>query len=209
MDLTKKEFNETYYYKTELVELCRQFRLPSSGTKAELNSYINDYLSGKPSSDIRPKRSVTRCSPLKKNQISLQTKLIGTGFSFNNEARKFFAKQFGVKKFVFKKEMAMIKREAEVNNDTEITVGDLIEQYKKLEQTHTNEHYLLSHPEEQTYQWNQFVKDFCKSAEARDYRDKLKVAAILWNYVKKSPGPKIYTTDLVTKFSEEIDEFRK
>lgn len=53
-------------------------------------------------------------------------KLIGSGFSFNNEARRWFANYFGVKNFSFKKEMAIIKRKAEAEDDTKITVRDLI-----------------------------------------------------------------------------------
>ena len=38
------EFEHTYYYKTDLVKICKSLSLPTSGTKAELNSYIMSYL---------------------------------------------------------------------------------------------------------------------------------------------------------------------
>ncbi|MFT8743109.1 MAG: hypothetical protein ABF767_05375, partial [Lentilactobacillus hilgardii] len=33
--LTQKTFKETYFYKTDLVKICRNYGLPTQGTKAE------------------------------------------------------------------------------------------------------------------------------------------------------------------------------
>ena len=55
--LTLKGFKENYYYKTDLEKLCKQYKLPSYGTKAELNHYLQLYLSGKPPQEIKAVRS--------------------------------------------------------------------------------------------------------------------------------------------------------
>lgn len=38
--LSVKDFEKYYWYKDELVKICRKNNLPSYGTKAELNQYI-------------------------------------------------------------------------------------------------------------------------------------------------------------------------
>jgi hypothetical protein len=125
---TLSEFKQTYYYKTDLIKLCRQWNLPTSGTKAELNSYIEKYLKGMSANEIKPCRSNRIHCSLTYNEINLNTKLINSGFCFNKVARRWFADYFGVDKFSFSKPMAIIKRQAEAEQNTDITVGDLISQ---------------------------------------------------------------------------------
>lgn len=91
------EFEHTYYYKTDLVKICKSLSLPASGTKAELNSYITAYLNGTPATQIKPKRRQKFRRSLTYQEINLDTKLVGSGCSFNNEARRWFANYFGVK----------------------------------------------------------------------------------------------------------------
>lgn len=122
MVLTLKDFEQTYFYKTELIQLCKVYGLPTYGTKAELNKYLTLYLSGTPACDIKVNRKHT--TSRNKTKITLETRILGGGFSFNQEARKLFAEYFGKEGFSFKKEMAVIKRQAEHNGETEITVRD-------------------------------------------------------------------------------------
>ncbi|CAJ1182652.1 SAP domain-containing protein [Companilactobacillus paralimentarius] len=51
--LSVEDFQKFYWYKTELVQICKDNQLPSYGTKAELNQYIIQYLSGIPQSQIK------------------------------------------------------------------------------------------------------------------------------------------------------------
>lgn len=197
------EFEHTYYYKTDLLKICKLLSLPASGTKAELNSYITTYLNGMPATQIKPKRRQKSIRSLTYQEINLDTKLVGSGFLFNNEARRWFADYFGVKNFSFKKEMAIIKRKAEVENDTNITIRDLIYRIE-----HWNQEEIESVAEEQTYQWNNFVCDFFKDSVTIKYEDRLKVAAILWNKVKKSSNSKIYTHNLLQQYQKEIECYK-
>ncbi|MDE7056472.1 MAG: SAP domain-containing protein [Lactobacillus sp.] len=194
------EFEHTYYYKTDLLKICKELSLPASGTKAELNYYITTYLNGMPATQIKPKRRQKSRRSLTYQEINLDTKLVGSGFSFNSEARRWFADYFGVKNFSFKKEMAIIKRKAEAENDTKITIRDLIYRIE-----HWNQEEIGSVAEEQTYQWNNFVRDFFKDSASIKYEDRLKVAAILWNKVKKSSNSKIYTRNLLQQYQKEIE----
>lgn len=77
------EFEHTYYYKTDLLKICKSLSLPTSGTKAELNSYIMAYLNGMPATQIKPKRRQKSRRSLTYQEINLDTKLVDSGFSFN------------------------------------------------------------------------------------------------------------------------------
>ncbi|UQS84570.1 SAP domain-containing protein [Apilactobacillus apisilvae] len=39
-------FKKRYFYKTDLQSICRKYQLPTSGTKAELNTYIIRLING-------------------------------------------------------------------------------------------------------------------------------------------------------------------
>ena len=80
------EFEHTYYYKTDIVKICKLLSLPASGTKAELNSYITAYLNGTPATQIKTKRKQKLRPSLTYEEINLDTKLIGSGFSFNRRS---------------------------------------------------------------------------------------------------------------------------
>lgn len=194
MKLTLAKFKANYYYKTDLIELCRKYGLPTYGTKAELNHYILQYLSGTPKRDIHQIRKNNQRQHLTQADISLATPLVGSGFAFDDEARKFFASYFGVTKFSFKKKMAVIKRRAEAENDLTMTVGDLIREYQQ------NDDLVNEIVEEKTYQWNNFVKDFCADPASQQFPNKMKVAAILWGRVKRSMGPKEYRHQLLSEY---------
>ncbi|MBO2729367.1 SAP domain-containing protein [Lactiplantibacillus plantarum] len=178
--LTPQEFKSKYYYKTDLVELCRKFGLPVFGTKAELNGYVLKFLEGVPVNQIKPVRSPLRKTKLTTNEITLNTPLVGTGFSFNEDTRKFFAAYFGVEKFSFKKEMAIIKRQAEIDHDTTKTVGDLLKEYQDIKAEKKGSNIANTTPEESTYQWNNFVRAFSLSKKSNLFQHKMKVASILW-----------------------------
>ncbi|MBA1435212.1 SAP domain-containing protein, partial [Bombilactobacillus bombi] len=149
-------FNKYYWYKEELEQICRVYKLPNYGTKAELTKYIVQYLDGVPVSKIKSVRKIRRNTRLnlKASQITLTTKLLNSGFSLNNEARLFFCNYFGVEKFSFRKPMAVMMREVEKNADTSATVLDLIACLDDDKEKYTK------NAEEKTYQWNDFVKSF-------------------------------------------------
>ena len=120
--MTVAEFNLHYWYKAELQDICRRHGLSPDGTKAELEQAIRAFISDEVHNNERAKTTRMRKSAVSRNPVSLQTRLINDGFKFNDEARKFFADYFGVAKFSFTKAMAVALREAEKNQDFEMTV---------------------------------------------------------------------------------------
>ncbi|WP_079909430.1 SAP domain-containing protein [Paenibacillus sp. 32352] len=193
LEMTIEQFEHHYWYKKELEELCRNHGISSAGTKAELEQRIKNVLSGKTPVDSRKMNSAIRKRRQAEQPLSLHTKLIPEGFKFNAKAREFFAHYYKVPKFSFTKEMAAALREAERQGDMDMTVSDLIAIYEGPK--------LIQGPEERTYQWNYFVKEFNKDPLAQGLKqDRMKIAAELWKLVRDNPDDKQYSTTLLANY---------
>ncbi|UOE96421.1 SAP domain-containing protein [Alkalihalobacillus sp. LMS39] len=197
--MSVEQFTQYYWYKEELKAICKHHELSTQGTKAELESRIIDFLNGKKPTNMRNKNMKVR-----KNQnsstITLQTKLIPDGFKFNKQARDFFKDYYQVSKFSFTKDMAAALREAERTGDYNMTVADLLKVYE----AGSNVANKKQTAEDKTYEWNQFVTDFNKDSRTKVYKNKMKVAALLWNKVKHQAGPRTYRSELLEKFKDDI-----
>lgn len=127
------EFKRHYWYATELREICRKLGLDCTGTKAELTSRVEHFLSGDvdSSSSEELKISMTDTtlvlvvSPGTDSYTKLSTKVIG-GFSFNANWRAFCGMVLGEPNFKFTKEMAAAVRKAKKRHDSSLTVRDLL-----------------------------------------------------------------------------------
>ena len=169
LDLNE-DFFKHYHYKTELVAICRQHRLPAGGTKAVLNQRLQALVAGQPLDT--PTSKVKRLAkPVK--ELSVTTPLANSGFSFNAEARQFFAAYFHVV-------------------------------YQAIRNSKARQQFLAENAEEKTYEWNRFVHDFFADPATRQFRPRLKVAAILWQHVKQSTAPKQYVHSLLQAYHEDI-----
>ena len=194
LNLTVQEFEQHYWYRTDLVVICRANRISSSGTKAELEQRIKKLLSGEDTKDERKANAIIRKKLHSDEELSLHTKLIPQGFKFNYKARAFFAQYFQLPKFSFTKDMAAALREAERQGNMEMTVADLIEIYE-------GKRVIQSSSEEKTYQWNNFVKDFNKDPQSKQIKgDRMKIAAEIWTAVRDSLGSKQYSPELLCQY---------
>lgn len=196
-NMSIKEFQSYYWYKTELQQICKKHSLPTAGTKAELIAYIVKLLAGVPVSKIRVARKIRR-KGMKADLITPSTRILMSGFSLNNEARAFFKAYYGLSQFSFKKSMAIKMREIEIAQDTRATVQDLMDAYE-----HPYEK-LSSSAEEQTYQWNNFIKSFMADDCTKLYHARMTVASILWTKVRDSNQPKLYRRELLKQYQLEI-----
>ncbi|MFM8396263.1 MAG: DUF6434 domain-containing protein [Pirellula sp.] len=89
--LTEDRFLQHYWLKRELVEFCRSFGLPSSGSKEQLTNRVADHLAGRTMSAI-PRKS-SRKDPLP-DTLTVRTK-IGAGWRCSHQLRAFFVAHFG------------------------------------------------------------------------------------------------------------------
>ena len=173
------EFSRHYWYKEELQLICKQLGISSSG--------MNRIVGSQPKRRAKPSDS----------SLSLNSGLIDCGFTFGPRFRAFFAEQTGVKNFKFNVDMVATVKKVKEDNDKSFTLGDLLDIYygKKTYAKYDNS----------ALQWNRFVKDFCADPKTACFRNKLKMAALLWQEVRNSTREKIYTPDLLTEFAEKLN----
>ncbi|CUW11046.1 hypothetical protein PB1E_1764 [Leuconostoc gelidum subsp. gasicomitatum] len=81
------------------------------------------------------------------------------------------------------------------------TVQDLMNIYE-----HPYEN-LLNNAEEQTYQWNNFVKTFMTDDCTKVYRERMTVVSILWAKVRDSNQPKKYSQELLKQYKLDIRQY--
>lgn len=180
------EFSKYYWYRDELIKICKAHGLKAPSGKIELNKVIEAYFSGerilpdkKPAS--RKKKSVV-------TELTLDTGLIACGFTFGNRFRDFFRQQTGEENFKFNVDMVATAKAVKENGDEGFTLGDLLDIYygKKTYAVYDNS----------ALQWNKFVKDFCEDEATKEFDNRLKAAAALWKIVRESDMKKEYTHEL-------------
>ena len=190
------EFNKYYWYRDELLQICKSLGLEYRGTKQELNDIIEQYFKGnliKKSSVKRKKRRV--------EVVTLDTPLLECGFSFNERFREYFSTLTGVSPFKFNADMATAWRKVKRENDLSFTIQDMLKVYYGNSDYAKYDHSVC--------QWNQFLKDFCADENSGNYSNKLKVASILWKEVRNSKNEKVYSKNLLTEYADKINEYGK
>ena len=217
---TYEEFTKYYWYRDELVAICRGLGICASGYKAELNERIEVYFRQSlkserekqnlkmPENEIKKpsknpaQKSVSqkvKVESIQKNpdsKLSLETGLIECDFRFSQDFRDFFSVQTGIKNFKFNADMVASARKVRETRDTAFTLGDLLDIYYGRKS--------YAHYDKVSLQWNKFVKDFCADPATAQFPNKLKVAARLWKEVRESTREKIYKHELLEEFKEEL-----
>lgn len=187
-----QEFAKYYWYRDELVQICKELGISSSGIKVELQRNIQEYFKGNLITGSQPKRRVKPST----SALSLNSGLIECGFTFGPRFREFFAEQTGVKNFKFNVDMVATVKKVKEDGDKSFTLNDLLDIYYGRKSYAKYDNSAL--------QWNRFVKDFCADPQTAKLRNKLKIAAILWTEVRNSTREKVYTPDLLIEFADKI-----
>ncbi len=189
-----EEFLKYYWYREELIKICKAHGLKADGSKIELNKVIEAYFSGE---KILPgkKASVKRKKAVA-TELTLDTGLIECGFTFGPRFREFFIKQTGEANFKFNVDMVATAKAVKAGGDESFTLGDLLDIYYGKQTYATYDKSAL--------QWNKFVHDFCEDEATKVYPERLKAAAALWKIVRESDREKKYTHELLEEFREAI-----
>ena len=189
-----EEFSKYYWYRDELIKICKAHGLKSDGGKIELNKVIEAYFSGE---KILPekKRAVKKRS-VTVTEITPDTGLIECGFTFGNRFREFFRQQTGEQNFKFNVDMVATVKAVKESGDEEFTLGDLLDIYygKRIYATY----------DKSALQWNRFLKDFCGDEATKIFDERLKAAAALWKIVRESDMKKEYSHELFEKYKNTI-----
>ena len=188
------EFAKYYWYREELLRICKQIGIDYTGTKQELNHNIEEYFKG----NLIKKRN-RYSSKASVDKISLESSLIESGFSFNAKFREYFSQQTGVQNFKFTADMATAWRKVKQEHDEAFTFQDMLDIYYKKSD--------YAKYDNSSCEWNQFLKDFCADEKNAKFNNKLKVASILWNVVRNSDQPKVYSQELVEKYWNLVQEY--
>ena len=188
-----EEFSKYYWYRDELIKICREHGLKAPSGKIELNKVIEAYFAGE---RILPeKKRIKKKKPLIA-ELTLDTGLIECGFTFGNQFREFFSEQTGEKHFKFNVDMVATVKAVKEREDESFTLGDLLDVYygKKI----------YARYDKSVLQWNKFVKDFCADDATKEFGERLKAAATLWKIVRDSDVEKIYSRELLEKYRDRL-----
>lgn len=188
-----EEFSKYYWYREELIKICRSLGLKYDGGKIELNKVIQSYFAGVkilPQRKSRNKKARDeRIVTISASGLTLSTGVIECGFTFGNRFRDFFASQTGLQNFKFNADMVATVKKVKESCDTSFTLGDLLEIY--------NGKKTYAKYDRSALQWNKFVKDFCADQATVVFSERLKAAARLWKIVRESDKPKVYSHELL------------
>lgn len=188
-----EEFCKYYWYREELIKICKAHGLKADGGKIELNKVIETYFAGE---KILPEKKTTNPRKATVTELSLDSGLIACGFTFGNRFRDFFRQQTGEENFKFNVDMVAAAKAVKESGDESFTLGDLLDIYygKKTYATY----------DRSALQWNKFVKDFCEDEATKIYEKRLKAAAALWKIVRESDMKKEYSHELFERYKDEI-----
>jgi hypothetical protein len=185
-----EEFSKYYWYREELIKICKAHGLKADGGKIELNKVIEAYFNGEM---ILPEKKKNKKAVV--TELTLDTGLIECGFTFGNRFREFFSKQTGVEKFKFNVDMVATAKRVKETGDEAFTLGDLLDIYYGKQTYATYDKSAL--------QWNRFVKDFCTDEATLRFENRLKAAAKLWKIVRESDRKKEYSHELLEEFMKD------
>lgn len=190
---TFDEFKKYYWYREELIKICRDKGLHHEGGKIELYEVIEAYFAGE---KILPKKKAPRSRKPLVTELTPETGLIECGFTFGPKFRDFFKKMTGQENFRFNVDMVATAKAVKESGDTSFTLGDLLDIYygKKTYATY----------DRSALQWNKFVKDFCSDPVTEQYPERLKAAASLWKIVRESDMEKVYSHELLIRYKDRI-----
>ena len=186
---TYDEFIKYYWYRDELISICKEHGLKCDGGKIELNKVIESYFKGV---NVPPVKKTGRGKSSFKGELTLQTGLIECGFTFGPRFREFFEIITGEDRFKFNVDMVATAKAVKENHDESFTLGDLLDIY------YGNKTYATY--DRSALQWNKFVKDFCDDPDTDIFPNRLKAAASLWKIVRDSDMPKEYSKELFDKY---------
>lgn len=187
------EFSKYYWYRDELIKICKDHGLKSPSGKIELNKVIEAYFAGE---KILPEKKSGRKKKPVVTELTLDTGLIECGFTFGNKFREFFSKQTGEDHFKFNVDMVATVKAVKESDNESFTLGDLLDVYYEKK--------IYAQYDKSALQWNKFVKDFCADDATKVFVECLKAAAILWRIVRDSDMEKIYSRELLEKYRDRL-----
>lgn len=190
------EFKKYYWYREELIQICKNLKIEDKGSKQELNDIIKEYFSG---NIIKKSKTINNKKEIEKFDIN--SPLLKCGFAFNDKFREYFSELTKIKPFKFTADMAFALKKVRKEQKMDFTIKDMLDVY------YGNSNYAKY--DNSSCQWNKFFKEFCEDSVSKSYSNKLKVASILWNEVKNSTNEKKYSRELLETNKNKIIKYKR
>ena len=176
------DFQQFYWTKLELINFCRNTKLPTHGAKLDLAKRIEEFLiSGKipePVLNNFLKKSTINKSK-KRDLLSREAPVIN--YKSDLATREFFQKELGPE-FRFNADVLVWIR-TKLNNQESFTYGDIINEWATQNSLRKNPNHERKIPEQ--FQFNQFMKDWKNANAGPGARE-------AWNWIKALPGEPTY-----------------
>lgn len=184
-----EEFCQYYWYREELIQICKSIGARHTGSKQEL---LNVNL-------LLPV-SLPKNKGKNQEEITLDTGILECDFTFSQRMRLFFSEITGQTPFKFTADMVATVKKVKEEQDSSFTIRNLLDVYYGRG--------VYAKFDNSSCQWNQFVKDFCRDVNSEKYHPKMKAAALLWSFVRKSKEEKVYKSSLLERYNEELKKYK-
>jgi hypothetical protein len=172
---TKEELYGTYYLKADLIALCKQYNLPTTGSKENLLKYICSFIENKSIEKVKSKQKIAN----NYFEPSLN-KTIDEQYSNNEVHRSFFKETIG-KQFKFNVQFMNWMEEHKGKK----TYQDAIEMYNQIAaDKKAGKKTVIG----KQFEYNQYTRDFFADNPTLSKDDCIKC----WNYKKSQIGKHIY-----------------
>jgi len=168
---TLEELTGTYYLKTELVKMCKDFKLPVSGSKQDLINYLSSFLENKPI-----QKAKTGSKKMSEDRIIAREEIIDPCYSNDQKHRIFFQKEIGSH---FKYNVQFINWMKE--NRGKRTYDDAINEWSRL---YSEKKQGVKYRIGEQFKYNQYIRDFFKDNPGLSIME----CTICWNYKKNVTG---------------------
>jgi len=172
-DLDSKEFREYYYLKEELIEFCKKYNIPTTGSKIELNNRIEKFLD---TGEVEKEKSSTRRTKIM-DEITLDT-VIEDNFVCSEKHREFYKKEIG-NSFSFN---VLFQKWLKSNSGK--TYKDSIDVYYKILEDKENNKTSI----DKQFEYNTYIRDFFNDNKDKNLNDAIKC----WKYKKSIKGHNKY-----------------
>lgn len=175
--ISKKDFIDFYWLKSELVTFCKDNQIPTSGGKKDLEQRIIHFLEyGKPPKTVK-KQKPTSTFDWNSNTLSLET-IITDNYKNTEQVRTFFKAQIG-SQFAFN--VAFMDW---MKSNSGKTLEEAIEAWHSIK---TRKKTTKSEIAPQ-FEYNTFIRDFMEDNPEKSFQE----ARNLWNYIRSKRGKKKY-----------------
>lgn len=170
------DFQEYYWLKSELIQFCRENKLPVSGGKNDIQKRIEHFITtGEILSQVKNKSNKVNIDT---SIITLETRLIHS-YKNNSTNREFFKSVIGDR---FKFNVIFMKW---VKQNPQKTYQDAVNRWLKIEEDKkSGKKFEIG----SQFEYNQYTRDFFEANPGKTRNDVIRC----WKYKKELPGSNKY-----------------